>query len=153
MRRVLTTALIAVLFAGCGPSRKSTAGANGDLGTRDTPTQPLTPTQLAAYAGNAKYPNVTPVNDLRAAAIVSRDRSQIKIYNFDRAPLRTVNVWVNGSFVQQINGIAPQSKVTIFTNELYDGLGFTFASKQEEVARVQLETSDGLYNLMGPAAE
>jgi hypothetical protein len=34
-----------------------------------------------------------------------------------------------------------------------DGLGNSFASRSEEVARVQIETRDGLYNVMGPATE
>jgi len=71
----------------------------------------------------------------------------------DREPIRAVNVWVNGSYVQPINGVAAQSKAVIRTDKLYNGLGNTFASRNEEVARVQIETQDGVYNVMGPATE
>jgi hypothetical protein len=84
---------------------------------------------------------------------VSRDRRTIKIYNFESNPIRAVNVWVNGSYVQPINGIAAQSKAVIRTDKLFNGLGNTFASRNEEVARVQIESTDGLYNVMGPATE
>ena len=144
----LTLLSAAVFLSGCAASGEFDPG-----GARSTATEPMTPTQLAAYAGNARYPETQASRELRASAIVSRDKGHIKIYNFDNEPLRDVRVWVNGSFVQPIDGIAPQSSVTVRTKELYDGLGNSFASKNEEVTRVELQTHDQLHRLWGPAAE
>ena len=151
-RQAVAVILMAVLF-GCAGGNRNRSSATGASGSVTPPAEAMTATQLAAHAGNAKFPDVRPTNDQRIAAIVSADRRTIKLYNFDTTPIRAVNVWVNGSYVQPINGIAGQSKAIIRTDKLYNGLGNTFASRNEEVARVQLETQDGLHNAMGPATE
>ncbi len=154
MRRFALIALaLAVLAGGCAgrrPAARSMAAGGGDM---DPPAEAMTDTQLAAYAGNAKFPQMRASDDWRVAAIVSRDRRTIKIYNFEGQPLRTVNLWVNGAYVQPIQGVPAQGRAVVRTDKLYNGLGDTFAKRSEEVARVQLETRDGLYNLMGPATE
>jgi hypothetical protein len=156
-RQAAAVILMAVLFgcAGGNRTRSTTAGSSttSATGSVTPPAEAMSDTQLAAHAGNAKFPTSRATDDHRVAAIVSRDRRIIKLYNFESAPIRAVNVWVNGSYVQPINGIAGQSKAVIRTDKLYNGLGNTFASRNEEVARVQLETQDGLYNVMGPATE
>jgi len=119
----------------------------------DPPAEAMSDTQLAAYAGNAKFPQSRPRDDWKVAAIVSKDRRTIKIYNFEGQPLRTVNLWVNGAYVQPLQGVPAQGRAIVRTDKLFNGLGDTFAKRSEEVARVQLETRDGLYNLLGPATE
>ena len=155
LRHALAVVAVAMLV-GCagGGSRanRSTALADGS-GSVTPPAEAMSDTQLAAHAGNAKFPTGRAQDDRRIAAVVSRDRRTIKLYNFESNPVRAVNVWVNGSYVQPINGIAGQSKAVIRTDKLFNGLGNTFASRNEEVARVQLETPDGLFNVMGPATE
>ena len=155
-RQAVAVILMAVLF-GCAGGNRSRSGSasmtNASGGSVTPPAEAMSDTQLAAHAGNAKFPTARATDERRIAAIVSRDRRSIKIYNFESNPIRAVNVWVNGSYVQPINGIAGQSKAVIRTDKLYNGLGNTFASRNEEVARVQLETQDGLYNVMGPATE
>ena len=154
-RQAVAVILMAVLFgcAGGNRNRNSTATADPSAGTMTPPAEAMSDTQLAAHAGNAKFPTSDPTDARRIDAVVSRDRKTIKLYNFESSPIRAVNVWVNGSYVQPINGIAAQSKAVIRTDKLFNGLGNTFASRSEEVARVQLETQDGLYNVMGPATE
>jgi hypothetical protein len=119
----------------------------------DPPAEAMSDTQLAAYAGNAKFPNLQAKTDAQVAAIVSADRRTIKIYNFENQPLRAVNLWVNGAYVQPIQGIPAHGRTIVRTDKLFNGLGDTFAKRSEEVSRVQLETRDGLYTLLGPATE
>ena len=155
-RQAVAVILMAVLFgcAGGNRSRSNAVTTSQPASSGATPpAEAMTDTQLAAHAGNAQFPNTRPSDDHRLAAVVSHDRKTIKIYNFESNPIRAVNVWVNGSYVQPINGIAGQSKAVIRTDKLYNGLGNTFASRSEEVARVQIETHDGVYNVMGPATE
>ena len=145
----LTTTLLAslALAGGCGGKR---GGSSSGL---DGTNIPNTPTELAAYAGNARFPATQPVNDQTLAAIVSKDKKQLKLYNFGKRNVRDVDVWVNGSFVKRIGGIAPQSNVAINTSEIYNGLGHTLQSRGEEISRVQLDTGDALLTLMGPSTE
>ena len=149
---MLRTSLIVVavlLVAGCGAKQPGGSASNEKM-TAQAPTA----TELAAYAGHATYPSSQQANnDLRAAAVVSPGRDAIKIYNFTAQPLRSVDVWINGAYVQHIGGIPPQGSVTLRSADLYNGLGKSFASQQEPVSRVQVKTADGFYNVMGPASE
>ena len=138
--------ILALAASGCAGKKSTSTSLDGT-------NIPNTPTELAAYAGNARFPQTQPVAENSVAAIVSRDNKTIKLYNFGKQPIRNVDVWVNGSFVKRIGGIAPQSKVVINTAEIYNGLGHTLASRGEEISRVQIEDQGRLYTLMGPAAE
>lgn len=146
LRSLVTIAAAALALSGCGPSKPNTASTgNGAIIS--------SPTERAAYAGHAVFPQTQPINDLPVGALVSRDKKQLNLYNFGKQAIRNVDVWVNGSFVTRIGGIAPQSKVTISTTEIYNGLGHSLASRGEEVSRVQLDDSGRLYSLMGPLSE
>ena len=93
----------ALLAMGCMVGCASQSGMNSGKVTA----QEQTPTELAAYAGHATYPTTLPASqDLRAAAIVGPGKKYIKIYNFSTEPVRDADIWVNGAFVQHIDGIA-----------------------------------------------
>src|SRR5207244_8419569 len=119
--------------AGGRPAPRSSSGTSTDM---DPPAEAMSDTQLAAYAGNAKFPQSRPRDDWKGAAIVSKDRRTIKIYNFEGQPLRTVNLWVNGAYVQPLQGVPAQGRAIVRTDKLFNGLGDTFAKRSEEVARV-----------------
>src|SRR5678816_4334482 len=125
-RQAMAVMLMAVLF-GCAAGNRSRSAmvSESSNGGVTPPAEAMSDTQLAAHAGNAKFPNTRPSDDRRLAAVVSRDRKTIKIYNFESNPIRAVNVWVNGSYVQPINGIAAQSKAAIRTDKLYNCLLYT----------------------------
>ena len=133
--------------SGSGSSSDNSAEANRAAVERPTSEE------LAAYAGHAKFPDVQAKTDLAVASIVSPDKSTIKIYNFSNSDLRNVDVWLNGSYVQHVSGISPQSSVLIHTNELYNGLGKSFAGQSEPISRVQVQTDQGLYTTWGPASD
>ena len=158
LRRTLIGLFVAVvaggLAVGCGGNRSASSAASGSGSSdMDPPAEAMTDTQLAAYAGNAKYPQTQPKSDWRVAAIVSKDRKMIRIYNFENQPLRTVNLWVNTAYVQPIQGVPARGRTVVRTDKLYNALGDTFAKRSPEVSQVQLETREGLYTLLGPATE
>ena len=138
--------LIAIAaLAGCESTGQDAARISAQA-----PTAP----ELAAYAGAHKYPSTQPTRDLKAAAIVNRDRGIIKIYNFTSQPLQNVDVWVNQAFVQHLPGVAPGSApVVIRFSDLYNGLGQQFSSQNEQVRTVQVDADGHLYTLEGPAAD
>jgi hypothetical protein len=141
-----TLLLVAVgALAGCESMAPDAARVSAQA-----PTAP----ELAAYAGAHKYPTTQPTRELKAAAIVNRDRGIIKIYNFSGQPLQNVDVWVNQSFVQHLNGVAPGSApVLIRFSDLYNGLGQQFSGQNEQVRTVQVDADGHLYTLEGPAAD
>ncbi|MDB5334200.1 MAG: hypothetical protein JWP03_5351 [Phycisphaerales bacterium] len=150
--------LAAAAIGGCAGQNSGDAGkaaAGDDHGPKDRMTaQAPTPTEMAAYAGAHVFPsNMTASSDLRAAALVSADRSAVKIYNFSAQPLHDVEVWVNGAYVERVEGIPASGSVTLRASNLYNGLGKNFASQSEPVSRVQIRDREGLFNLLGPASE
>jgi hypothetical protein len=153
-RPTLSALLITLLVAGCGGRARTqgrSAGANSALA--DPPAEAMSDTRLAAYAGNAKFPNVQPKDEWKVAAIVTPDRRTIKLYNFEGTALRSVNLWVNGAYVQPFQGVPAQGRAVVRTDKVFNAFGDTLAKRGEEVSRVQLETRDGLYNVLGPATE
>lgn len=144
MLRTSLVLVAAMAVAGCESQNDSARVAT------NAPTVP----QLAAYAGSRQYPTTMPVIDhFRIAAVVNRASGIIKIYNFDSRPVRDANVWVNKTFVQHINGIAPNSSAIIRSGDLYNGLGQSFASLNSPVSVVQVEMDNQLLNAQGPAAD
>jgi hypothetical protein len=137
--------LIGLGLAGCQMDSSDTARMS---------TNARTVPELAAYAASHPYPATMPASDqVHAAAIVNRSNSTIKIYNFGTRPIRDAQVWINKAYVQHINGIAPSSSAIVRMDELYNGLGQTFLALNSTVSLVQLQTEDGLYTTLGPAAE
>lgn len=147
-------AIMALLvMAGCASDQGSQpAASSGSQSSQVAPLQPPTSAELAAYAGSHQYPQGEQTrNDIRAAALVSRD--MIKIYNFSTDTIRDADVWVNRAYVRHISAIAPGSSVAIHTTNLYNGVGQQFADKGEHVNIVQIDQDHNLQTLMGPAAE
>src|SRR2546430_406505 len=138
MLRHTVAALAALMLVGCaGLGGSNRSGSESDGGASDANSfankataQKPTDTELAAYAGHAKYPDM-PAKDIRAAAIVSPKSGVMKVFNFDQAPIRNADVWVNKAYVQHIGGIAPQGSVVVKFNELYNGFGKNFTSQSD----------------------
>jgi len=143
----LSLALAALALAGC-------ADMFGSNNSARMATVAPTGAELAAYAAAHPYPTTMPTNEhFRAAAIVDRANGTIKIYNFDTKPIADATVWVNRSFVQHLNGIAPNSSAVVLINQLYNGMGKSLSSLNEPITIVQLEMNGTLYTLQGPAAD
>jgi hypothetical protein len=145
-----------VALAGCSMNGMHPAAADSDPAAEANRNAVAEPTvgELAAYAGHAKFPaDAAAKTDLQVASILSPDKSTIKIYNFSTDPLRNIDIWVNASYVQHVDGISPQGSVLIHTNELYNGLGKNFAGQSEPVAKVQISSDHGLFTTWGPASD
>ena len=140
------TLFAAVALAGCGAMNTDTSRM-----TAQAPTD----AELAAYAGGHKYPATQPAkDDLKAAAIVDRQREVIKIYNFGNRPIESGDVWVNQSFVQHLTGVAPGAAPRVIRfSDLYNGMGQQFSKQNEQVRTVQVQSDGNLYTLQGPGAE
>ena len=161
MLRETYVVVLAAAMVGCvsgGGRRQAVESPNGAqqaaaTPTVDAPAEALSDTELAAWAGDAEFPKAQPRNDWRVAAIVTRDRKTIKLYNFESTPLRAVNVWVNGAYLQPLSALPAHSKAIIRGDKLFNKGGKRFSERGEEVTRVQLETREGVYDVMGPSTE
>ena len=155
LRPTLSALVITLLAAGCGgPSRtQAPSAASARAAGSDPPAEAMSDNRLAAYAGHAKFPETQPGNQWKVAAIVTPDRRTIKIYNFEGNALRSVNLWVNGAYVQPFQGVPAQGRAVVRTDKLFNAFGDPLSKTGEEVSRVQLETPDGMYNVLGPATE
>ena len=109
--------------------------------------------QLAAFAAKSEYPNVQASDDLKASAIVSRDKNQIKVVNSTDQSLTNVKVWVHGAYVAPVTQIPAHGLVTLERKDFYDRNGQTLADVKTPPAKIQLQTQDRFFNLEGPAFE
>lgn len=148
---VLTVGMLVIGCAGGGANRRQ--AARNETPTMDPPAQAMSDTQLAAHAGDAEFPTDSPTDGRQIAAIVTGDRRTIKLYNFENQAVRAVNVWVNGAYVQPLRAIPPHSKAPIRTDKLFNKIGQRFSERGEEVTRVQIETPEGMFNVLGPSTE
>ena len=158
MLRETFVVVLAAAMVGCVGGGKSRQTASSDRAANGTPTvdapaEAMSDTQLAAFAGDAEFPTTRTRADQRVAAIVTKDRNAIKLYNFENNPIRAVKVWVNEAYVQPLQAIPANSKAIIRGDKLFNKGGQRFSERGEEVTRVQLETQEGLYDVMGPATE
>jgi len=157
MFRRTVVLLSALALGGCASGQGMFSGSSSSDNSAETNRAAVarpTSEELAAYAGHAKFPDTEPAqSDLAVASIVSPDKTTIKIYNFSKSDLRNVDVWVNGSYVERVSGISPQSSVLIHTSEMYNGLGKSLSGQAEPISRVQVQTDQALYTTWGPAAD
>jgi len=117
-------------------------------------TQAATSPELAAYAASHPFPDKVTTNDQwKAAAIVNRSAGMVKVYNFDSRPIRDAEIWVNKAYVQRVGGIAPNSSTLIRFDELYNGLGQSFANPTSPVSTVYIRMDGNVYSVLGPASE
>jgi hypothetical protein len=145
--RIAITLLCGAALVGC-----NAGNGNADSSARMTAEAP-TDTELAAYSASHPYPSTQPTQEIKVAAIASPDRSTIKLYNFSNQPLSEIDVWVNGSWLQHVRGLPANGSVVLKTTDLYNAFGKNFSSQKEPVSRVQLKSSTGFYDVMGPVAQ
>jgi len=137
--------LAALAVGGC-------TGMNEE-GPRATVAQP-TSEELAAAAARAKFPTTMPAREAQHAfALVNRTNGTIKIYNMGDEPITDAKVWVNGAFMQHVNGIGAKSSAIVRFSHLYNALGKSFGSLGEPVSTVQIQTDGQLLTLQGPASD
>jgi hypothetical protein len=114
------------------------------------------PREAITFAALAKYPGNAQTSDrARTVAITDPDAKSLTVYNLGDQSIPATALWVNGTFVKQISAIPPKSHVTAKYVELLEkGPGVKSMSESAQVpARVEIQTSDGLYTVQGPVSE
>jgi hypothetical protein len=139
MTRLLAL-LVVALLAGCTTDKLGRVGEE--------------PRAAITYAATASYPgSPQPSDRISAAAVDDRGARELVIYNMSDTAVPRATVWVNGAFLHRVPGIAPRRSVEISYRELLEaGQGVRdLRTARQAVRRVELETSDGLFTVQGPA--
>jgi hypothetical protein len=104
-----------------------------------------------AFASTARFPtDMRASDDLRATAMITHDG--IKIANATDQEIKDAKLWIDGTYVTQVNSIPAHSVVTVKRTALSDHRG-NLPSDLQGVKQLQLETHANLYNLQGPVFE
>lgn len=140
-------ALAASAISGCAAPTDG-SGGNGPLAAAQ-----LGPTQLAAYSARSQYPQTQPGNSKHLAAIVSRDKATIEVFNFGDERVGDGKLWVNRSYVVPVTGIAPHSHISLRTDQLYNSVGSSLSGQAADISSVQIETNSAFENLQGPVTQ
>ena len=136
--------VIAIAFAGI-VGLTAVGCTTNELETR----REATTAALSNYPGNAqesaKY---------KLAAVDDQNQDTLTILNLTDETIAPGTIWVNGRYVKKISSIPAQSSVTVAYNELLEGGGGVMdlsKADSEQIQKVELQTHEGLFTVMGPS--
>lgn len=136
-----------------GVAMVALAGCEG-AATVNPPTSPDDPARLAAIAAHDQYPtNVQASNELAIGAQILPNRNEIQLINYGNRPLPQSNVWVNGSFVQQVDRIPALGVMSLREDRFYSSAGDRLDKMNVHITQVQIEQGGKLYNVWGPVSQ
>jgi hypothetical protein len=92
---------------------------------------------------------------MEVVAFNDPDRDLLQIHNLTDRSVPPSAVWVNEVFVARVETIPPKSHVTVKYSELLEAGPSVNDLKMLDapVAKVELETDQGLFTVMGPATK
>jgi hypothetical protein len=122
----------------------STGCANKQVATREQATHAA----LSTYPGNPQRSD-----EVQLAAIDHPKDKRIDIVNLTDRAVATPTVWVNQSYVHKAATIKPRGQVTVKYSELIEqGQGVRDLDMANvDVKTVEVQTSAGLFAVMGPS--
>jgi hypothetical protein len=106
-----------------------------------------------AYAATAKYPGTAQRSDrIQAVALDDPTAREVTVYNLKAEAIPATALWVNGVYVRQTGTIPARGKVTARYGAFLEASNpaTDFAKARQAVQRVELQTADGLYTVLGP---
>jgi hypothetical protein len=109
--------------------------------------------QAISAAATARYPgNPTTSRDVQAAAINYPEKKFVEVHNLGNTSIPAGNVWVNGTYMTHIEGIAPRSYTTVQYGQLLEAGAPSNDLKHlnQPVAKVEIQTDKGLFSVQGP---
>jgi hypothetical protein len=109
--------------------------------------------QAISAAATARYPgNPTTSRDVQAAAINYPEKKFVEVHNLGNTSIPAGNIWVNGTYMTHIDGIAPKSYATVQYGQLLEAGAPANDLKHlnQPVAKVEIQTDKGLFSVQGP---
>ena len=143
MRRYLLLTSVAALgiVAGCGPKANKVTAVGPEA------REAISQATMARYPGRA-----TTSPEVQVAAINYDKKHYIELHNLGTTSIPPSTVWVNGTFVTNISGIPPKSYTTVQHGALLEAGPATndLRKLEQPVAKVEIETDNGLFTVQGP---
>jgi len=103
---------------------------------------------MASFAAKAQYPaDAKPVDSFHGAALLAHDGRTIELSNLSDEPWQNVKVWINGSFVREVDTVPAHVTITLHTSEFYDRDGDDMAHAKATPLRVEVQNGDRLFTL------
>ena len=138
---VTLVVLVAALGVGCQPKAEKVSLVGREA------RQAISQAATARYPGNAMTPR-----DFQAVAINYPAKNVLEIHNPGTTSIPACAVWVNGTFLTQIDGVAPKSFVEVRHSALLEAGPATndLKASKQPVAKVEIQTNGGLFSVQGP---
>jgi hypothetical protein len=105
-------------------------------------------------AATASYTGQPQRSDrLQVAAVDHPNSKEIELINLTPNAVPSPSVWVNGAYVRRLPTIPPQGTATVkYAGLLQAGQPANdFAIARQTVTKVELQTGEGLFTVLGPA--
>jgi hypothetical protein len=138
-RYAVTALAVAIFLGGCASQHVADVQA--------------LPREQISFAATAKYPTTEQTSDkVQAVALDAPGDQNVTVYNLTNDPIPPATLWVNGTFVRQIDGITAKGHLTVAYGNLIQAGPSTADLKQsgQAVNKVELQTLDGLFKVQGP---
>jgi hypothetical protein len=139
----MKTLSIAVLAAGLA------AGCQANKVTQVAPEA----RESIAYAATAKYPG-SPQTSSRYQLVALDDPNarEVTVYNLTNDPIPAKAIWVNRTYVRRGSPIGARGHTVIPYGSFLEAAAPSndFSKASQPVSRVDLQTDDGLYAVLGP---
>lgn len=107
------------------------------------------------FAATAHYPGnaINAPDRVQATAVVNDKMDRLEIYNPSDRAIPPATLWVNGLFVHQLATIPPKGMAAVDKDELLQAgpSAMSLTDSKQAITKVELQTSDGLYTVQGPA--
>src|SRR5687768_17852340 len=143
MRRYLLLTSVAALgiVAGCGAKTNEVTGVGREARAA------ISQASMARYPGRAM---TSP--EVQVAAINYEKKHYLELHNLGTTSIPPSTLWVNGTFVTNVNGIPPKSYTTVHHGALLEAGPATndLRKLEQPVARVEIQTDRGLFTVQGP---
>jgi len=140
---VVCLAIGCLIWAGCEAQRVSNVDPNARA--------------AIGYAATAHYPG-NAMNSTANVLVGALDRpgeKRIELLNLSDNAVPDAKVWVNGAYVRQIGTLPPRGTTSVdYSGMLQAGqTAMDFARAEQAVTKVEIETGNVLYRVLGPAVK
>jgi hypothetical protein len=138
---LVAAAAVVALVAGCESRTDKVSGVGPEA------------RQAISEAAVARYPgNPMTSRDMQLMAVNYPEKKYLEIHNPGSTSVPTSTIWVNGTFMTKIDGIAPKGVVEVQHGALLEAGPATNDLKalNQPVAKVEIQTARGLFSVQGP---
>jgi hypothetical protein len=95
---------------------------------------------------------MTASDQLKVTALVDHDGNGLRVANASDKDIRDARIWLDGTYFARVSSIPTRATVTVDRKSFVNESGNS-PSTLKGVKRIQVQTSDALYNVQGPVMD